>query len=181
MCPPSVRNFLRSNSDLTRRMENPMSGYVIETRRVETWKFPYTFRFAANNGVPYTSSRSVKLSFFRVFLKIVFSTVRTVSLSILVPKFYGTRRIDLYSRTRFSTVIRESRSIQDESVCFLEAGFPRYYENGLIFKNPKFLDTWRIDSYSRFWYSTLREISLGILDPHYILSGVLGKSNEFSR
>ena len=107
--------------------------------------------------------------------------MRTVSLSILVPKFYGTRRIDLYSRTRFSTVIRESRSIQDESVCILEAGFPRYYENGLIFKNPKFLDTWRIDSYSRFWYSTVREISLGILDPHYILSGVLGKSNEFSR
>ena len=106
------------------------------------------------------------------------STVRTVSLSILVPKFYGTRRIDLYSRTRFSTVIRESRSSQDESVCILEAGFPRYYENGLIFKNPKFLDTRRIDSYSRFWYSTVREISLGILDPHYILSGVLGKATN---
>ena len=54
-----------------------------------------------------------------VFLKIVFSTVRTVSLSILVPKFYGTRRIDLYSRTRFSTVIRESRSIQEPEI-------PRY-------------------------------------------------------
>ena len=46
-----------------------------------------------------------------VFLKIVFSTVRTVSLSILVPKFHSTRQIDMYSRTRFSTALRESRSI----------------------------------------------------------------------
>ena len=38
-----------------------MSGYLIETRRVETRIFPYIFRFAANNGVPYTSARSVKL------------------------------------------------------------------------------------------------------------------------
>ena len=86
--PPSVRNCIRSDSDLTCGMENPLSGYVIETRRVETRKFPYTFRFAANNGVPYTSARSVKLGLsFSVFLKIVFSTLRTVSLGILFPKY----------------------------------------------------------------------------------------------
>ena len=86
--PPSVRNCIRTDSDLTCGMENPLSGYVIETRRVETRKFPYTFRFAANNGVPYTSARSVKLGLsFRVFLKIVFSTLRTVSLGILFPKY----------------------------------------------------------------------------------------------
>ena len=123
-CPPSVRNFIRSDSDLTRGMENPMSGYLIETRRVETRKFPYTFRFAANNGVPYTSARSVKLRLFFVsFLKIVFSTLRTVSLGILVPKFHGTRRIDLHSGTRFSsffpTIRRESLSIQEPEI-------PRY-------------------------------------------------------
>ena len=119
-----VRNFICSDSDLTRGMENPMSGYLIETRRVETRKFPYTFRFAANNGVPYTSARSVKLRLFFVsFLKIVFSTLRTVSLGILVPKFHGTRRIDLHSGTRFSsffpTIRRESRSIQEPEI-------PRY-------------------------------------------------------
>ena len=96
----------------------------IETRRVETRKFPYAFRFVANNGVPYTSARSVKLRlFFRVFLKIVFSTLRTVSLGILVPKFHGTRRIDLHSGTRFSsffpTIRRESLSIQEPEI-------PRY-------------------------------------------------------
>ena len=130
-CPPSVRNFIRSDSDLTRGMENPMSGYLIETRRVETRKFPYTFRFAANNGVPYTSARSVKLRlFFRLFLKIVFSTLRTVSLGILVPKFHGTRRIDLHSGTRFSsffpTIRRESRSIQEPEI-------PRYETNWSVF------------------------------------------------
>ena len=108
-----------------------MSGYLIETRRVETRKFPYTFRFAANNGVPYTSARSVKLRlFFRVFLKIVFSTLRTVSLGILVPKFHGTRRIDLHSGTRFSsffpTIRRESRSIQEPEI-------PRYETNWSVF------------------------------------------------
>ena len=51
----------RHATDLTRGMKYPMSGYVIETRRMETRKFPYTLRFAANNGVPYTSARSVKL------------------------------------------------------------------------------------------------------------------------
>ena len=162
---------------------NPISGYVIETRRMETRKFPYTFRFAANNGVPYTSARSVKLclskklsfppceQFHSAFLSRN-STVLDESICILEPdfprhnenrvvfknpKFHGSRRIGLCSRTWFS------------------------YQNGWIFENPKFLGTWRIDSYSRFWYSTVREISLGILDPHYILSGVLGKSNEFSR
>ena len=61
-----------------------MSGYVIDTRRVETWKFPYTFGFAANSNVPHTSAWSVSLRLsFRVFLKIVFSTiVRIVSLSV---------------------------------------------------------------------------------------------------
>ena len=90
-CPPRVRNRIRSDSDLTRVMGNPMSGYVIDTRRVETWKFPYTFRFAANNNVPYTSARSVNLRLsFRVFLKIVFSTVvRIVSLSVRpeIPRY----------------------------------------------------------------------------------------------
>ena len=161
-------------------MKNPISGYVIETRRMETRKFPYTFRFAANNGVPYTSARSVKLclskklsfppceQFHSAFLSRN-STVLDESICILEPdfprhnenrvvfknpKFHGTRRIGLCSRTWFS------------------------HENGLIFENPKFHGTWRIDSYSRFWYSTVREISLGILDPHYILSGVLGKATN---
>ena len=104
-----------------------MSGYVIDTRRVETWKFPYTFRFAANN-VRYTSAWSVNLHLsFRVFLKTVFSTVvRIVSLGVLVPKFHGTRRIDLYSRTRFSTVLRESLSIQKPEI-------PRYLKSRLVF------------------------------------------------
>ena len=86
-CPPRVRNRIRSDSDLTRVMENPVSGYVIGTRRVETWKFPCTFRFAANN-VRYTSAWSVSLRLsFRVFLKTVFPTVvRIVSLGVLVPK-----------------------------------------------------------------------------------------------
>ena len=48
------------------------------------------------------------------------------------PIFHGNTRIAQYSRTRNSTVL-------DESVCILEAGFPRYYENSLIFKDPKFL------------------------------------------
>ena len=52
-CAPRVRNRIRSDSDLTRDLEIPMSGYVIETRRVETWKFTYAFRFAANNNIPY--------------------------------------------------------------------------------------------------------------------------------
>ena len=104
-----------------------MSGYVIETRRVETRKFPYTFRFAENNGVPSTSTRSVKLRLsFRAFLKIVFSTVRTVSLGSVVPKFHGTRRIDLYSITRFPTVLRESRSIQEPEI-------PWFLKNRLVF------------------------------------------------
>jgi len=154
-----------------------MSGYVIETRRM---KFPYTLRFAANNGLPYTSERSVKLclskklSFppceqFHSALLSRNSTVLDESICILEPdfprhnenrvvfknpKFHGTRRIGLCSRTWFS------------------------HENGLIFENPKFHGTWRIDSYSWFWYSTVREISLGILDPHYILSGVLGKATN---
>ena len=82
-------------------MENPISGYVIETWRVETWKFTYTFRFAANNNVPYMRAHGLS--------KNCFSTVvRIVSLGVLVPKFHGTRRIDLYSRTRFSTVLRDS-------------------------------------------------------------------------
>ena len=116
-CPPRVRNRIRSDSDLTRVMENPVSGYVIGTRRVETWKFPCTFRFAANN-VRYTSAWSVSLRLsFRVFLKTVFpNVVRIVSLGVLVPKFHGTRRIDLYSRTRFSTVLRESLSIQKPEI-----------------------------------------------------------------
>ena len=88
-CPPRVRNRIRSDSDLTRVMGNPMSGYVIDTRRVETWKFPY--RFAANNNVPYTSARSVNLRLsFRVFLQNVFSTVlRIVSLSVRpeIPRY----------------------------------------------------------------------------------------------
>ena len=129
-CPPRVtrvRNRIRSDSDLVRDMENPMSGYVIDTRRVETRNFPYTFRFASNN-VPYTSARSVNLRLsFRVFLKIVFSTVvKIVSLGVLVPKFHGTRRIDLYSRTRFSMVLRESLSIQEPEI-------PRYLRNRLVF------------------------------------------------
>ena len=66
-CPPRVRNRIRSDSDLTRVMGNPMSGYVIDTRRVETWKFPYTFRFAANNNVPHTSAWSVSLRLFVSF------------------------------------------------------------------------------------------------------------------
>ena len=90
-CPPRVRNRIRSDSDLTRVMGNPMSGYVTDTRRVETWKFPYTFRFAANNNVPHTSAWSVSLRLsFRVFLKIVFSTiVRIVSLSVRpeIPRY----------------------------------------------------------------------------------------------
>ena len=126
-CPPPSRNRIRSDSDLTRVMENPITGYVIDTRRVETWKFPYTFRFPANN-VGYTSAWSVNLRLsFRVFLKTVFSTViRIVSLGVLVPKFYGTRRIDLYSRTRFSKVPRESLSIQKPEI-------PRYLKNRLVF------------------------------------------------
>ena len=125
-----------------------MSGYVIDTRRVETWKFPYTFRFAANN-VRYTSAWSVNLRLsFRVFLKTVFSTVvRIVSLGVLVPKFHGTRRIDLYSRTRFSTVLLESLSIQKPEI-------PRYLKSRLCF---------------RLRFSTVRKFPLGILDPHYIL------------
>ena len=151
-----------------------MSGYVIETRRMETRKFPYTFRFAANNGVPYTSARSVKLSFppweqFHSAFLSRNSTVLDESICILEPdfprhyenrvvfknpKFHGTRRIGLCSRTWFSTLLWE------------------------WFENPKFHGTWRIHSYSRFWYFIVREISLGILDPHYILSVVLGKATN---
>ena len=144
-----------------------MSGYVIETRRMETRKFPYTFRFAVNNGVPYTSARSVKLcskklsfppgeQFHSAFCILEPDFLRHYENRVVFknPKFHGTRRIGLCSRTWFS------------------------YENGLIFENPKSHGTWRIDSYSRFLYSTVREISLGILDPHYILSGVLGKATN---
>ena len=68
-----------------------------------------------------TSARSVKLGLsFHVFLKIVFSTV---SLGIIFP---NTRRVDLYSRTRFSTVLRESRSIQEPEI-------PRYQKNRSVF------------------------------------------------
>ena len=90
-CPLHVRNRICSDSDLTRVIGNLMSGYVIDTRRVETWKFPYTFRFATNNNVPHTSAWSVNLRLsFRVFLKIVFSTVvRIVSLSVRpeIPRY----------------------------------------------------------------------------------------------
>ena len=58
-CPPSVRNRIRSDSDLNRDTESPMSGYVIKTRRVKTRKCSYTCRFAGNNGLPYTTSPSV--------------------------------------------------------------------------------------------------------------------------
>ena len=105
-----------------------MSGYVIETRRVETRKFPYTFRFAANNGVPYTSARSVKLclskncffhrenSFTKYSCPEIprYQTNRSVFQN---PIFHGTTRIAQYLRTRNSTVV-------DESVCVLEPGFP---------------------------------------------------------
>ena len=74
-CPASVRNRIRSDSDLTRDTENPMFRFVIETRRVKTQKFSYTCRFAANNGVPYATSRS-SCAFFSSLLKIiVFSTI----------------------------------------------------------------------------------------------------------
>ena len=111
-CPLRVRTSICSESDLTRDMENPMSGYIIETRRAMTRKFSYTFRFAANYNVPYTSTQSVSLCLsFHVFLKIVFSTVvRIVSLGVLVPKFHGTRRIDLYSRTQFQ-VLKIARAV----------------------------------------------------------------------
>ena len=132
-----------------------MSGYVIETRRMETRKFPYTFRFAANNGVPYTSARSVKLCLSK---KLSFPPCEQFHSAFL---------------SRNSTVL-------DESICILEPDFPRHYENRVVFKNPKFHGTWRIDSYSRFSYSTVREISLGILDPHYTIR-CSWKSNEFSR
>ena len=143
----------RHATDLSRSMKNPMSGYVIETRRMETQKFPRTFRSSANNGVPYTSARSVKLCLSK---KLSFPPCEQFQSAFL---------------SRNSTVL-------DESICTLQPDFPRDYENRVVFKNPKFHGTWRIDSYSRFWYSTVREISLGILDPHYILSGVLGKATN---
>ena len=80
------RERIRSDSDLARDTENPMFGYVIETRRVKTWKCSYTCRFAANSGVPYTTSRSSCVFFSSLLKMIVFSTVRIVSLGILVPE-----------------------------------------------------------------------------------------------
>ena len=124
-CPPRVRNRIRSDSDLTRVMGNPMSGYVIDTRRVETWKFPYTFRFAENNNVPYPSAWSVNLRLF-------FSCLSKNCL------FHCSKNSFTKCSSRNSTVL-------DESICTLEPDFPRYYENRLVFRNPKFHGTWRMD------------------------------------
>ena len=125
-CPPRVRNRICSDSDLTRAMENPMSGYVIDTRRVETWKFPYTFRFAANN-VRYTSRVVSQFAYLFSFLskKCRLGCSKNSFTRCFCPEIpCGTRRIDLYFKTRFSTVLRESR---------------------LVFRNPKFHGTWRKD------------------------------------
>ena len=100
---------------------NPMSGYVIDTRRVETWKFPYTFRFAANSNVPYTSTRSVNLRLF-------FSCLSKNCL------FHC-------SKNSFTKCSSRNSAVLDESICTLEPDFPRYYENRLVFRNPKFHGT----------------------------------------
>ena len=98
-----------------------MSGYVIGTRRVETWKFPYTFRFAANNnGTVYERAVSQFASF-----------VSCLSKSCL---FHCSKNSFTKCSSRNSTVL-------DESICTLEPDFPRYYENRLVFRNPKFHGT----------------------------------------
>ena len=95
-----------------------MSGYIIETRRVETWKFPYTFRFATNNNVRYTSVQP--------FFSCLSTVARIVSVGVLVPKLHGSRQSNLYSRTRFSMVLQESLSVQEPEI-------PRYLKNRLVF------------------------------------------------
>ena len=78
--------------------------------------------------------------------------------------------------------LSRNSTVLDESFCTLEPDFPhffpRYDENRVVFKNPKFHGARQIGLDSRFWYSTVREISLGILDPHYIPSGFLGKATN---
>ena len=73
--------------------------------------------------------QSICVFSFRVFLKIVFSTVVRIVSQVFVPKFHGTRRIDLHSRTRFSTVLRESLSIQKPEIpryLKIDCDIPRY-------------------------------------------------------
>ena len=48
----SIRTRIFPESNFFRGMEYPISGNVIETRRVKTCKRPYFSRFAENHGVP---------------------------------------------------------------------------------------------------------------------------------
>ena len=48
----SIRTRIFPESNFFRGMEYPISGHVIETRRVKTCKRPYFSRFAENHGVP---------------------------------------------------------------------------------------------------------------------------------
>ena len=48
-----VSSRIFPDSDFFRGKENPMSGHVIETWRVNARKFAYSFGFVENCGVPY--------------------------------------------------------------------------------------------------------------------------------
>ena len=52
----SIRTRIFPESNFFRGMEYPISGHVIETRRVKTCKRPYFSRFAENHGVPLTNA-----------------------------------------------------------------------------------------------------------------------------
>ena len=52
----SIRTRIFPESNFFRGMEYPISGHVVETRRVKTCKRPYFSRFAKNHGVPLTNA-----------------------------------------------------------------------------------------------------------------------------
>ena len=57
-CLQRVRNRIFPDSNFFRGKENPVSGHLLETRRVKARKLSYSSRFATNNGVPPASTTS---------------------------------------------------------------------------------------------------------------------------
>ena len=63
-CTPRVRNRIFPDSDFFRGKENPISGHLLETRRVKARKLSYSSRFTTNNAVPQASPTTDQVEHF---------------------------------------------------------------------------------------------------------------------